>query len=228
MSESKSRSDVVYMSLRRAIIEQALKPGTKLPEDSICESFGISRTGVRNALLRLSIEGLVEIRLNKGAAVATPTLDEAIDVFLLRRLIEAEVVKRLCANMSSEALDALEAHVKEEQGALQSASPRSIRLAGEFHILLAELTESKYLTEIVNQVVSRSSLILAQFGRPHSAECGVDEHLALIAALKDRDENRAVEIMTSHLNAVEDRATPKSDLPASDISSILRQYVNEI
>lgn len=226
MASPKKRSEDVYVALRRAIIEQALRPGTKLPEDSIGESFGISRTGVRNALLRLSIEGLVEIQLNKGATVATPTLDEAFDVFLLRRLIEAEVVKRLCENLTEGAIDALEAHVKEEEDALHSASPRSIRLAGEFHILLAELTESKYLTEIVNQVVSRSSLILAQFGRPHSAECGVDEHLALISALKDQDADRAVEIMTTHLNAVEDRAAPNSKPSAPDIGSILREYVD--
>lgn len=226
MSTNLSRADAIYASLRRAILEQALKPGTKLPEDSIGETFGVSRTGVRNALVRLSAEGLVEMRPNKGAAVATPTLEEAIDVFTLRRAIEGEVVKRLCQRMSKDAIDTLEAHVREEERALRTSAPRSIRLAGEFHILLAELTNSKYMTDMVSQVVSRSSLILAQFGRPHSAECGIDEHLALIAALKVQDADRALAIMTEHLDSVEERAHADKEETAPDVASILRRYAD--
>ena len=54
MSTSHSRSDAIYASLRRAILEQALKPGVKLPEDQIGETFGVSRTSARNALMRLA------------------------------------------------------------------------------------------------------------------------------------------------------------------------------
>lgn len=226
MSTKLIRTDAIYSSLRRAILEQALKPGTKLPEDSIGDTFGVSRTSVRNALIRLSAEGLVEMRPNKGAAVATPTLEEALDVFTLRRAIEGEVVKRLCQRMNKDAIDTLEAHVKEEERALRTSAPRSIRLAGEFHILLAELTHSKYMTDMVSQVVSRSSLILAQFGRPHSAECGIDEHLALIEALKEQDAERAVAIMVAHLDSVEERAHADKDARAPDVASILRHYAD--
>ena len=59
MSTQQSRSDAIYASLRRAILEQALKPGVKLPEDSIGDTFGVSRTSARNALLRLASDGLV-------------------------------------------------------------------------------------------------------------------------------------------------------------------------
>ena len=226
MSTSRSRADAIYASLRRAILEQALKPGTKLPEDTIGESFGVSRTGVRNALVRLSSEGLVEMRPNRGASVATPTLEEAIDVFAMRRAIEGEVIKRLCERMNKDAIDTLEAHVREEERALRASAPRSIRLAGEFHILLAELTHSKYMTDLVSQVVSRSSLILAQFGRPHSAECGIDEHVALIEALKVQDAERALAIMTKHLSSVETRALSEGTSPAPDVASILRRYAS--
>ncbi len=63
----------VYQSLRRAIIEQALPPGTKLPEDTVGESFGVSRTVIRSVLARLQVEGLVEQEPNKRAAVASPS-----------------------------------------------------------------------------------------------------------------------------------------------------------
>lgn len=224
MSTNLSRSDAIYASLRRAILEQALKPGTKLPEDSIGDTFGVSRTSARNALLRLASDGLVEIKPNRGAAVAMPTLEEAVEVFGLRRCLEREVIERLCKRMPRDGIDALISHVREEERALKASSPRSIRLAGEFHILLAELTGSKLLIDFISQIVSRSSLILARFGRPHSAECGIDEHVQLIEALKGQDVARATEIMDHHLHAVEDRAKADDDRDAPDISEILSRY----
>lgn len=226
MSTQQSRSDAIYASLRRAILEQALKPGVKLPEDSIGDTFGVSRTSARNALLRLASDGLVEIRPNRGAAVAMPTLEEAEEVFALRRCLEREVIERLCRRMPKDGIDALISHVREEERALRAASPRSIRLAGEFHILLAELTGSKLLIDFISQIVSRSSLILARFGRPHSAECGIDEHIQLIEALKNLDSSKAIQIMDHHLHAVEDRARTDDKDQGPDISEILNRYIS--
>jgi DNA-binding GntR family transcriptional regulator len=225
MSTQQSRSDAIYASLRRAILEQALKPGVKLPEDSIGDTFGVSRTSARNALLRLASDGLVEIKPNRGASVAMPTLEEADEVFALRRCLEREVIERLCKRMPKDGIDALISHVREEERALRAASPRSIRLAGEFHILLAELTGSKLLIDFVSQVVSRSSLILARFGRPHSAECGIDEHVRLIEALKELDVLTAVRIMDHHLHSVEDRAKVDDQKDGPEISEILSRYM---
>ncbi|KEA08270.1 GntR family transcriptional regulator [Rhizobium rhizogenes] len=224
MSTNQTRSDAIYASLRRAILEQALKPGVKLPEDSIGDTFGVSRTSARNALVRLVSDGLVEIKPNRGASVAMPTLEEAHEVFALRRCLEREVIERLCTRMPKDGIDALISHVREEERALRSSSPRSIRLAGEFHILLAELTDSKLLIDFISRVVSRSSLILARFGRPHSAECGIDEHIQLIEALKQLDRARATEIMDHHLHAVEDRARVDED-DAPDVGEILSRYL---
>lgn len=224
MSTSQSRSDAIYASLRRAILEQALKPGVKLPEDSIGETFGVSRTSARNALLRLAAEGLVEMKPNRGASVAMPTLEEAVEVFRLRRALEREVIDRLCERMSKDAIDALVSHVKEEERAIRAASPRSIRLAGEFHILLAEQTHSPLLIDFVTTIVSRASLILARFGRPHSAECGIEEHIGLIEALRDQDREKAVAIMDRHLHAVEDRARVEEE-ENPDVGEILSRYL---
>ncbi|KAA6487863.1 GntR family transcriptional regulator [Agrobacterium rhizogenes] len=224
MSTNQTRSDAIYASLRRAILEQALKPGVKLPEDSIGDTFGVSRTSARNALVRLVSDGLVEIKPNRGASVAMPTLEEAHEVFALRRCLEREVIERLCTRMPKDGIDALISHVREEERALRSSSPRSIRLAGEFHILLAELTDSKLLIDFISRVVSRSSLILARFGRPHSAECGIDEHIQLIEALKQLNRARATEIMDHHLHAVEDRARVDED-DAPDVGEILSRYL---
>src|SRR6267142_2177809 len=76
-AESTDKVSVICRALRRAIIEQALEPGAKLPEDSLGERFGVSRTIARHALGQLAAEGLVELRRNRIAVVATPRLRPA-------------------------------------------------------------------------------------------------------------------------------------------------------
>ncbi len=77
------RAAPICRALRHAIIQQALEPGAKLPEDTIGERFGASRTIVRHALDQLAAEGRVELRRNHGATVATPNWDEARDMAAL-------------------------------------------------------------------------------------------------------------------------------------------------
>lgn len=201
-----ARTAVVYRALRHAIIEQALEPGAKLPEDAIGERFGVSRTLVRHALGQLAAEGLVELRRNRGAAVARPSWDEARDIFDVRRGLERLVVMRLAGQLTREQTARLNAHVDDEASARGNNEPLSIRLAGEFHIVLAEMTGSALLTRYLSEVTSRSGLILAIYGRPHSSECAVSEHRAIIDALIANDPKVAAEVMDRHLEAVADRA----------------------
>jgi DNA-binding GntR family transcriptional regulator len=200
------RASAVYRALRHAIIEQALEPGQKLPEDAIGERFGVSRTLVRNALARLAAEGLVELRRNRGATVAKPEWDEAGDVFELRQVLERMVMLRLAGNLSASQIGELRAHVAQEEAARGHNEPLSIRLAGEFHIVLADMTGVPLLRRYVSEVASRSGLILALYGRPHSSECAVHEHSSLIDALAQGDRNLASTMTEKHLAAVADRA----------------------
>lgn len=218
-----SRAQSVYRALRRAIIEQALRPGVKLPEDAIGEQLGVSRTLVREALGRLAIEGLVELKPNRGASVAYPTLEEARDVFDVRRGLERLVAENLAGRLTSEQAAALEAHVRQEEAAHGRDERESIRLAGEFHIRLAEMTGNALLLRYVQEVASRCSLILAIYGRPHSSECAVSEHRELIEALRQGDGARAAALMDHHLQAVVTRAllTPRVD---RDIRDALAPY----
>jgi DNA-binding GntR family transcriptional regulator len=201
-----ARAAAVYRALRHAIIEQALEPGAKLPEDTIGERFGVSRTLVRHALGHLAAEGLVELRRNRGAAVAKPSWDEARDIFDVRRGLERLVVMRLAGQLTREQATRLNDHVNDEGDARGTNEPLSIRLAGEFHIVLAEMTGSALLTRYVSEVTSRSGLILAIYGRPHSSECAVSEHRAIIDALTANDPMAAADVMDRHLEAVADRA----------------------
>ncbi len=89
---SGTQDDIVYAHIFEAILEQRLAPGTKLSEEALGEIFGVSRTIIRRALSRLAHESVVLLRPNRGAVVASPTVEEARQVFFSRRMVErAEV-----------------------------------------------------------------------------------------------------------------------------------------
>jgi DNA-binding GntR family transcriptional regulator len=222
------RAEQIYQALRRAIIEQALSPGAKLPEDAIGERFGASRTIVRSALSRLAAEGLVELRRNRGAAVATPAWEEARDTFDVRFGLERLVVSRLAGRLTPAEIKTLEGHVHEEEKARDHDQQLSIRLATEFHILLAKMTGSPVLTRYVSEISSRCGLILALYSRPHSSECAVSEHRAVIAALAKGDAKRAGALMHEHLEAVASRALiVAKPTKAREFRDVLAIYAND-
>lgn len=226
MSEKTTLTDAVHNLLRRAIIEQALKPGMRLPEDTVGDQFGVSRTIVRHALVRLENEGLVVTRRNRGAFVAEPSLEEAKHVFEVRRCLETEVIRLLVERMPSDGYDRLAAHVRSEQTVQGKDGPVSIRLAGEFHVLLAELTGNHVLARYVSEVVLRCSLIMAMYAKSHSSDCAVDEHSQIIAAIRDGDTGRATRIMEHHLGAVAGRA--ELEKKPDSVQSILSRYGKEL
>lgn len=199
-------SHAVYAALRSAIIEQALLPGQRLTEDTIGRQFDVSRTLVREAIGRLTIEGLVEVQRNRGAAVANPSFEEARGVFEVRRGLERLVIAALAGRLTRDQVRDLDAHVALEEAAGRKDGPESIRLAGEFHIKLAALTANSLLLRYVREVTSRCSLILAVHGRPHSSECAVSEHRQLIRALQAGDVKAALKLSDHHLGAVVARA----------------------
>lgn len=198
---------VVYDGLRRSIIEQTLQPGARLAEDAVALQFGVSRTVVRSALDRLTAEGLVTRANNRSARVASPSLEECADLFDLRVAVEGLVVQRLAGVMSEDQASRLLAHVECEQAARGDNRPEAIRLAGEFHILLAELTGSAALTRSVSDLVSRCSLVLTGTKSPHSSECAIDDHLHLVQKLRCTAGKGASALMTRHLHSVLGRAS---------------------
>ena len=159
-SESSDKVSVICRALRRAIIEQALEPGAKLPEDSLGERFGVSRTIARHALGQLAAEGLVELRRNRIAVVATPSWQEARDAFDIRIELERLVVRQLAGKLTKAQIAELNAHVDAEDGARGGTDAVSIRLATEFHILLAQMTNSPILVRYVSEARELASAFL--------------------------------------------------------------------
>jgi DNA-binding GntR family transcriptional regulator len=227
MGKKSIRVDVACIALRQAIIEQALPPGTKLPEDELGSRFGMSRTLVRAALAQLQSEGLVDAPPRRTATTARPTLEEAREVFEIRRTLEREAVRLAVLRWRPEFGADLEGHVREEEAARIAGESRvSIRLAGEFHTKLSNMSGNRLLNRYLAEVVSRCSLILALYGRPHSADCAVSEHREILAALRARDADAAVSLMDRHLGSVEGRALlDKKNEAQLDVGAVLSRYL---
>lgn len=202
-----TRVDAIYQALFRAILAQELTPGTKLSEETIGSLFSVSRTIVRAALNRLHSETLVEFRQNRGAFVATTTPEEARQVFEARTAIEREVFSRLAGVITNRQLSELEQHLKREH-ALEHGGDRAqaIILSGEFHLVAAQMAGNQVLAGFLKLLISRTSLILAQHSVHQESDCSVDEHEAILAALRERDPQASAEAISDHLRQVYDRA----------------------
>ncbi|MBH0238309.1 GntR family transcriptional regulator [Methylobrevis albus] len=229
MTKPSSRSDIAYAALRQAIIEQAILPGTKLPEDEIGTQFGMSRTLVRATLARLQAEGLVDALPRRTATVAQPSLEEAREVFEVRKALEREVVRLVAKRWRPEFGAELEGHVRKEEAARALDDERvSIRLAGEFHARLAEMAGNGLLMRYLREVISRCSLILALYGRPHSSDCAVNEHSEILAALRRGDGEAAADLMDHHVGAVERRALIGEKPVEADLGTVLARYAGAV
>jgi DNA-binding GntR family transcriptional regulator len=228
MSEQTSRVSQIHLALRRAIVEQALEPGAKLPEDAIGEQFQVSRTIARRALELLAADELVEFRLNRGASVVSPTLEQARDLFAVRIDLERIVSQRICGKLSKPDVAKLERHVAQEERALRRNRPEYIRLAAYFHVLLAELSGSAHLLRYMTQLVWRSALVLRLYGRPQWHVCNVQEHRDLIAALELGDRGRSDRLLTAHLQSVLTQALEGAKIEGeAKLRDVLSRYSAE-
>jgi DNA-binding GntR family transcriptional regulator len=231
MSRPSPRIDIAYEALKQAILERALQPGTKLPEDEIGAHFSMSRTLVRAVLAKLQSEGLVDARPKRTATVAQPTLAEARNVFEVRRALEAEVVRLVVKRWKPAFGAELEGLMRQEDAARERHEEHVAgRLAGEFHIRLAKLSGNELLEKYMAELVTRCSLILAVYGAPHRHDHGgPNEHAEIVAALRAGDASRAVAIMDAHMGEVERRALHETDPAESPaLGDVLSRYAGAI
>jgi DNA-binding GntR family transcriptional regulator len=192
----------VYEQIWTAIIDHSLPPETRLVEERLCEIFGVGRGRLRQVLQRLAHERVVTLMPNRGAAVSRPTVREAQEVFAARAVVEAGTVAH-CIEMATRAdCKRLHEHVAREQAAWRAGDRRAaLKASGEFHLIIAEIAGNQILAEMLRDLVSRSSLIIAVYQAPGAHCCPPDEHRALALALEGR-EPRAVALMLRHLERV--------------------------
>jgi DNA-binding GntR family transcriptional regulator len=215
-----------YEALRRAIIEQALVPGTRLPEDELAAQFGVSRTPIREVLTRLQNEGLVEAGPRRTATVAQPSLSEARKVFEVRRALEREAVRLVAHRWAPVCAHRLETIVKQEEQARAAKDARSaIRLAGDFHLALAEMADNFLLERYLGETVSRCSVILAVHSRPHSEDCAISEHRDILNKLNKGSADAAMQSMDAHIDGIVQRASlDTGERTPEPLANVLGRY----
>jgi DNA-binding GntR family transcriptional regulator len=194
----------IVESITTAIVERRLMPGTKLAEQKIADIFQVSRTLVRQALNQLSRDRLVTLEPARGARVAEPSVEEARQVFEVRNMLEAAMVRKLCGRLTAAQLAELRAHLKDERAALArtDVSGRT-RLLADFHIVLARMLGNDALADLLGDLLTRCSLIALMYQSAHSAEHSYAEHVAIVDALERGAARAAVKLMEDHLHNVE-------------------------
>ena len=191
-------------SLTRAIVEHRLQPGAKLVEQKLADQFGVSRTLVRQALYRLSQNRLIKIEPARGAFVAAPSAEEARQVFEVRRMLEAGMVRAFVASARAADIKALQTHIAQEKLAVQGDDvPGRTELLGDFHVRMAQLMHNQVLAQLLSDLISRSALITLMYQTSSAAAHSHEEHEAIFQAIKARDAQAAVDLLDAHLCHVE-------------------------
>ena len=186
-----------------AIIEQRLKPGTKLSEAALCEAFGVGRMRIRRTLLMLASRDVVEIFSNRGAYIASPTQKEAQDVFEARLAIEPSVVKLAIRRATSTDISRLKKHLALEHTAHENGDrQQAIKLSGQFHIMLAEIADNSVMLRTMKELVARASLIIGLYGAAGVSSCRDHDHNELIDTFVNGEEEQAAKLMELHLNKI--------------------------
>ncbi len=204
--------ELIHQAITRAIMEGRLKAGTKLAEHKLAESFGVSRERVRKVLQRLGAERRIEIIPNRGARVARPSVDEIKAVYEAHRVLEAGVLVRLGQILNDDILARLDAHLREERAAAERGDrAASVRLSGAFHMLLVDALDNEELSRFLRDLLSRSSVMVSVYEPASQSICGVDEHGAIVEALRARDVARAIDLSRHHFMHVEQRLNLHSD-----------------
>lgn len=181
--------EYAYQRLRDAIMQGIYLPNQRLIEAEVTLALGVSRTTLRAALIRLHEEGLVEIEVNRGARVRAFSLDEAVQILMVREVLEGLAAVLAIQKATEEDVAALRAVVQEMKDALAVDDVmRYSSLNHRFHRIILEAADH----EIVNRFLGslQYPLIRYQFGSilvPGRRDTSLGEHQAILAALEARD-----------------------------------------
>ncbi|KPW61678.1 Transcriptional regulator GntR [Pseudomonas caricapapayae] len=226
-SRSVTQDDIVYEHVFDAILEQRLAPGTKLSEEALGEIFGVSRTIIRRALSRLGHEGVVLLRPNRGAVVASPSVEEARQVFFARRMVEKAITELAVEHATEEQLADLRQLVSDERDSFARGDRGAgIRLSGEFHLQLAVAARNAPLISFQRSLVSQTSLIIAQYESGNRTHCSYDEHARLIDAIESRNTALAVDLMMHHMDHIDSKLNLDEDSASDDLQAVFSHVMS--
>nr|WP_249210197.1 GntR family transcriptional regulator [Gluconobacter cerinus] len=192
-------SNVIENRIIQAVLSEEISPGERLGEKDLGEIFGVSRTLVREAMMRLSSRGIVAVSPRRGWFVIEPTVEEARETIEARRSVEIGLLMTQ-KNISAEMIKQLETHVLEQQRAIdENDLGRRSYLLGHFHVHLAAALGNSILANILEELTTRIVLIATLYQSKADAQQSCDNHRRLVSALRKNKVKDAVKIMDAHL-----------------------------
>ena len=201
MNEYLPLRDVVFKTLRQAILTGELQPGERLMEITLANRLGVSRTPVREAIHKLEQEGLVIMMPRRGAQVAQITKKDLIEVLEVRLGLEEMAVRFACERMTDEQLTELCQAADEFSAAIERNDLTALAQADEkFHSLICRATGNDCLCGITNNLREQMYRYRIEHLKNHDARKNLDgEHKAICAALEKRNAEEAQAILYSHI-----------------------------
>ncbi len=201
MNEYLPLRDVVFYTLRRAILKGELEPGERLMEVALANKMGVSRTPIREAIRKLELEGLVVMIPRRGAEVAKITEKDLSDVLEVRECLEDLAIRLACERITDEEI----AHLK-ETAKLFAASlngpdlSQSASYDADFHDIIFGATHNARLIQILNNLREQMYRYRLEYIKDKKFHAQlISEHDEIVQALEACDPERSVEIMGRHI-----------------------------
>ena len=215
IKHNETLADQAYKIIKKAIVNGKLKENEPLPEERLAKNLGISRTPLRDALNRLSVEGLVIQQTGRPAKVASFTKEKSLEYLELRSLLEVYNIEKTISKFDDDLITKLQENLSEQLSAICFYFNIKyiiyyhdfIELDSAFHLLLASRNNNNELKEIIHRMntgINRAFLILSST-LPASAKEAYVEHKEIVEALENQDVVLARNKMIVHLNNVEKR-----------------------
>ncbi|HTZ67822.1 MAG TPA: GntR family transcriptional regulator [Roseiarcus sp.] len=197
-------AEQVYAALRRAILQLRLPPGTAISENSLCRSFGVSRTPVRNAILRLSEEGLVNVYPQFGSFVAPIRLAGLKDSHFLRRAVELALVREAATRWTQASAAEIHRALERQEEAIRRGDVEGFHIADEeFHQGIAAAAGREGVWPMVLAAKSTLTRFIRYTGNTvERLWDALGEHRAVVDGLMRKDPLVAEEAMATHLDQI--------------------------
>lgn len=196
-----------YESIKDAIIMNRFKPGDILSEEKLAEDLAISRTPVRSALKMLAFEHLVILNPSKNIVVTNISQSDIEDITVVRIPLEATSVRLATTQANEDKIHEIENLLSIQKKAIEMQNYELyIEMEYDFHVLLAKMTNNKWIEEMITKVntIIQRYLILSGSLTKH-ASSAVLEHEEILNAIKEGDSAKAEQMMLNHLNNVNER-----------------------
>ena len=206
MGEYLPLRDVVFNTLRQAILRGELKPGERLMEIQLANKLGVSRTPIREAIRKLELEGLVLMIPRKGAEVAEITEKSLKDVLEVRRALEELAVEIACEKMTAQQIEELKAAAKEFEVTLKSKDVTKYAEADvKFHDVIYMATDNQRLIQLLNNLREQMYRFRVEYLKKDESHVKLlEEHDQIIENIEKRNKEEAAKIVCRHIeNQVE-------------------------